>query len=192
MHHFSVVPYNHAKVFKYLISYAGKFRELVLEADIRLDLELVNMRKKFMLDLSSLSILSQILCGSVKNEIQIPHFASGISNDLLSHSLPGDPTIAFQRKDGTHPVPDGASSSSDPVSKKEALMHNSVSEGFQLSCQRYILKRLRAFILVQKSMPETENVPLHLYPVWVGNGSVSGFDMIISLSEIQVSNVIDL
>uniref|UniRef100_F6I7D8 Vacuolar protein sorting-associated protein 13 VPS13 adaptor binding domain-containing protein n=1 Tax=Vitis vinifera TaxID=29760 RepID=F6I7D8_VITVI len=165
---------------------SGKFRELVLEADIRLDLELVNMRKKFMLDLSSLSILSQILCGSVKNEIQIPHFASGISNDLLSHSLPGDPTIAFQRKDGTHPVPDGASSSSDPVSKKEALMHNSVSEGFQLSCQRYILKRLRAFILVQKSMPETENVPLHLYPVWVGNGSVSGFDMIISLSEIQM------
>ncbi|RVW57283.1 hypothetical protein CK203_111286 [Vitis vinifera] len=148
--------------------------------------ESVNMRKKFMLDLSSLSILSQILCGSVKNEIQIPHFASGISNDLLSHSLPGDPTIAFQRKDGTHPVPDGASSSSDPVSKKEALMHNSVSEGFQLSCQRYILKRLRAFILVQKSMPETENVPLRLYPVWVGNGSVSGFDMIISLSEIQM------
>ncbi|RVX23526.1 hypothetical protein CK203_000235 [Vitis vinifera] len=98
---------------------SGKFRELVLEADIRLDLELVNMRKKFMLDLSSLSILSQILCGSVKNEIQIPHFASGISNDLLSHSLPGDPTIAFQRKDGTHPVPDGASSSSDPVSKRK-------------------------------------------------------------------------
>ena len=40
-------------------------------------------------------------------------------------------------------------------------------------------------------MLETENVPLDIHPVWVGNGSVSGFDMIISLSEIQVSNVID-
>ena len=191
MHLFVVVPYNHARLLKYLISYAGKVRELVLEADIHLNFELVNMRTKFMLDLSSLSILSQILCGSVENEIQIPHFASGISNGSLSHLLSGDPTIAFQPRDGIHPVPDGASCSSDPVSKKEDLKHNSLYAGFQLSCQRYILKRLRAFILLQKSMLETENVPLDIHPVWVGNSSVSGFDMIISLSEIQVSNVID-
>lgn len=176
---------------KYLISYADKVRELVLEADIHLNFEIVNLRGKFMLDLSSLSILSQILCGSVKNEIQVPHSASGLSNDFLSHFFSGDPSIIFQPRDGIHPVTDGASCSSDPVSKKEDLMHNSVSAGFQLSDRRYILTRLRAFILLQKSMLETENVPLHINPVWIGNGSVSGFDMIISLSEIQVSNVID-
>lgn len=161
----------------------------MLEIDIRLNLELVNMRRKFTLDLSSFSILSQIVFGSAKNEIQIPHFASGISNDLLPHFLSGDHTIAFQHRDAIHPLPDGASCSHDPVSRKEALMDNPVSEGFLLSCQRHILKRLQAFILVRESMSENESGHPHLNPIWVGNGSVSGFDITISLTEIQVSNV---
>ncbi|KAK9285530.1 hypothetical protein L1049_024725 [Liquidambar formosana] len=163
---------------------SGAFRELVLEVDVCLNLELANMRRFFLFDLSRLSILSQILHESEENEVQIPHFSSVKSNDLSSDFVSGDSTVAFLHRDANWSVFDDASCSSGPISQKEAFGNNCVSQLSRLSHQSYILKQLRAIISAEKSVPGSENSPLFLNHVWVGSGSVSGFDMTISLSEI--------
>lgn len=135
--------------------------------------ELANMRRKFKFDLSRLSILSQVLHDSLEKQMQIPHFSSG--------TLSGDSAIGFQHKNEIHSVNE-ASCSSDPVPQNEVLVKNCESKVFHSSHQNQILKQLCASMAVEKQ----DNVPLHLNQVWVGSGLVSGFDLTISLSEIQV------
>ena len=141
------------------------------------------MRRKFTFDLSRLSIFSQVFHHSVENEIQIPHFSSVTSDDTISCSVSGDPAAGFQHRNGIHLVNE-ASCSRDPVSPKEFSVKNCASEGMHLSHKNHILERLVAFMAMEK--PEDD--PLHLNQVWLGSGSVSNFDMTISLSEIQVSS----
>ncbi|XP_042974875.1 uncharacterized protein LOC122306512 isoform X1 [Carya illinoinensis] len=146
-------------------------REFILEVDMKF--ELANMRRKFKFDLSRLSILSQVLHDSLEKQMQIPHFSSG--------TLSGDSAIGFQHKNEIHSVNE-ASCSSDPVPQNEVLVKNCESKVFHSSHQNQILKQLCASMAVEKQ----DNVPLHLNQVWVGSGLVSGFDLTISLSEIQM------
>lgn len=155
----------------------------MLEVDVHLKFKLENMRRKFTFDLSRLSIFSQVFHDIVENEIHIPHFSSVTSNDTTSCSVSGDPAAGFQHRNEIHLVNE-ASCSRDPVPQKEFSVKNCASEGIRLSHQNCILKRVGAFMTVEKP----EDGPLHLNQVWLGNGSVLGFDMTISLSEIQVSN----
>lgn len=155
-------------------SYAGCVRELVLEIDAHVELGMTNLQKKFKFELSRLSILSQFLQEGVENEIHIPHFSSVTSNELSSGSVVGEGTVTAQYNDGNHSC-DAASCSKDPIFENEFAMENCASQVFHLSHQNHILKHLGAFILIEK----VENN-------WVGSGSISGFDMTISLSELQV------
>jgi hypothetical protein len=163
-------------------TYIGSVREFLLEVDVHSKFKFENMRRKFKFDLSRLSILSQVFHHSVENEIQIPHFSSVTPNDTISCSASGDPVAGFQHRNGIHLVNE-ASCSMDPVSQKEFSVKNRASEGMHLSHKNCILERLGAVM----AMENPEDDPLHLNQVWLGNGSVSGFDMTISLSEIQVS-----
>lgn len=169
-------------------------RELVLEADARLNLEVANMKSLFLFDLSRLSILSQILHKGLEEEeeVKIPHFSSIASKDISSDFVSGDSAAALQHRNGNLPVFDDASSSSDAVSQKEPFANNCVTELFRLCNQHCILKQLGAIVSVEKSMQEDDNSPLFLSQGWVGSGSVSGFDMTISLSEIQMILSIDV
>ncbi|KAL7193185.1 hypothetical protein ACSBR2_024904 [Camellia fascicularis] len=162
---------------------SGALKELHFEADFHLNLELTNMNKRFSFDLSRLSILSQILHeieGQQTNKIQIPHFSSS------SHSVHGDPTVAFQHTDGIHSVLDDASCSSPRATRKESPVDNSVSGVLHLSRQNYILKQLSASIAVEKPVLGEGVRPQLLNQIWLGSGSITGFDMTISLPEIQM------
>lgn len=76
-----------------------------------------------------------------------------------------------------------ACSSRDPGSEDEYSVPNSLPEAFRLS---HIVKHAGALMSVE--MPLSD--PLFLNEVWVGSGSISGFDITISLSQIQVSKSI--
>lgn len=155
-------------------SYAGNVRELVLEVDAHMKLGMSNLEKKFMIDFSRLSILSRFLQESMENESQIPHFSPVGSNDLSSHSVAGEGTVTVQYNNQNGSC-NGASCSTNPVSQNEFSMNNCSTEGFRLSHQNYILNHLGAFLSAEK-----------LENHWVGIGSISGFDVTISLPELQV------
>lgn len=58
-------------------------------------------------------------------------------------------------------------------------------DGSHISHQNDILNHL--VVLISAEKPEDDS--LHLKQVWFGSGSVSGFDITISLSQIEVSDV---
>ncbi|GAY42809.1 hypothetical protein CUMW_069730 [Citrus unshiu] len=153
---------------------SGNVRELVLDVDAHMKLRMSNLEKKFMIDFSRLSILSRFLQESMENESQIPHFSPVGSNDLSSHSVAGEGTVTVQYNNQNGSF-NGASCSTNPVSQNEFSMNNCSTEGFRLSHQNYILNHLSVFLSAEK-----------LENHWVGIGSISGFDMTISLPELQM------
>lgn len=167
---------------------AGGFKELQFDADLHLELELANTSKRFLFDLFRLSVLSQILHGNVEqqpNDIQIHHFSSLMPSNSSSQSVHEDPTLAFQLADGIHSALNDASCSS-PRWQKEPVVDDSVSGALHLSRQSYILKQLSASIAVEKPVQGESRL---LNEVWVGTGSITGFDMTISLPEVKVSPI---
>ncbi|XP_030975279.1 uncharacterized protein LOC115995020 isoform X1 [Quercus lobata] len=152
---------------------SGGFREFVLEVDVHLEFELANMRRKLIFDLSRFSIISRVFQESVENKIQIPRFSS-VTSINMSCSASGAPAKGLQHRNVIH-LDNEASCSRDTI-------ENCASEEFCLSHQNCILKQLGASVAVEKP----ENVPLHQNQAWLGRGSVSGFDVTISLSEIQM------
>ncbi|KAK9044527.1 hypothetical protein V6N11_058426 [Hibiscus sabdariffa] len=127
------------------------------------------LHRKFMFKLSRLSVFSQVIQRSGEDEIQILHSSSTQSN-LSSQILSGESSVAFQHENDRFPVDDSYSRASVP-------------EGvICLRHQDYILKHLTASLSVEKA----KVIPLDPEQVWVGSGSVSGFDMKITLSELEV------
>ncbi|KAH0971337.1 hypothetical protein GBA52_023493 [Prunus armeniaca] len=159
----------------------GGMQELVLEVDLHLNFQVTNMRRKLVFDLSRMSILSQAFQEIVENEIQIPHFSSVTSNAFSSDVVSGGSAEFSHHGDRIHPVND-ASCSRDPGPQEEFSVHNSLPEAFRPIHQNYILKHAGAVISVEKPL----NDSLCLNEVWVGSGSISCFDITISLSEIQM------
>ena len=153
--------------------------------------QLANRNKGFSFVLSRLSILSQTLHEIVEqqtNEIQIPHFSPIMPINSSSHSVHGDPAVAFQHTDEIHSVLD-EESFSRRVSRNESAVDNSEARVLHLSRQNYILKQLGASIAVENPVQGEEVRPELLNQGWVGSGSITGFDMTISLSEIQVRHI---
>ncbi|XP_062001830.1 uncharacterized protein LOC133719495 isoform X1 [Rosa rugosa] len=166
----------------------GAVQELVLEIDAHLNVELENMRRKFIFKLSRISILFQVLQEILENQAQSSQVSSVTSNIFQSHAASGAST-GSQHMDEIHPV-NNASSSRGPGSQEERSEHSSLHEVFRLSHHKYILKGQElassecesrqeggtAFISVEKPLNE----------VWVGSGTISCFDITISLSQIQM------
>ncbi|XP_039010299.1 uncharacterized protein LOC120139014 [Hibiscus syriacus] len=149
-------------------SESSHIQEFVLELDLVLNLDLDNMQRKFMFKLSRLSIFSQVFQQSGEEEIQILH--SSTQSKLSSQPLSGESSVAFKHENGH--FPDG-----------DSYSRASASEGFIcFRHQDYILKHLTACLSVEKA----EVIPLDSEQVWVGSGSISGFDMKITLSELEV------
>lgn len=169
------------KFLKGYVIFAGAVQEFIVEVDVCLKFEFANMRKKFTFDLPRLSVFSLVLRDSIKNQIQIPHFSSVSLENTSSCPMPGDSAEGFQLGNGLHPVNE-ASSSKDPGPQKEFSLKSCASDGYHLSHHNCILKQLGAFMAMEKP----ENSHLLSYQVWIGSGSVSGFDVTISLAEIQV------
>lgn len=121
---------------------------------------------KLTVELSRLLILSQVTHKRVEKEMIIPHFSSVTSKGLSSHLASADPFSEFQNFGELNSDSD-ASSSKDPTP-------------VQSSQQNQILKNLRASISLEK--PDNDSLHGH----WFGIGCLSGFDMTLSVYEIQV------
>lgn len=174
------------------VSCAGRLQELLLGADFNLKYEVDDLIEKLSFGLSNLSILSHILHENVEqktSEIQISHFSSPMPTDMSSHLTSEDSAVEFHPMDGVQLPLDDASSSSTSVSQKEPNVDNSVSEHLNTSSRNYILKQLSASIEVEKCLLRDRIATLHRNQCWTGSGSILGFDMIISLPEIQVTFV---
>lgn len=139
------------------------------------------MRRKFKFDLSRLSIISQVLEENVGNEFAIPKFSSVLSDNLSTQFVSGDFGSRLH-KDAIH-LHNDPSCSKDYGFKEEISTNNCVSEVFHLNYQKYILEHLGAFVSVEKPL----NSPFSLSQAWFGNGSIVGFHIKISFSEMKVS-----
>ncbi|KAK7263059.1 hypothetical protein RJT34_30643 [Clitoria ternatea] len=147
---------------------SGGIREIVIEVDIHLNFELATTGRKLTIELSCLSILSQIVHVRVENETEIPHFSSVTSKNVSSQLALANPLSGFQNYGELNSVSDASSS-------KETVPI------IRLSHENQILKNLVAFM----SLERPDNGTLQLSKCWFGIGSLSGFDMTLSVSEIQ-------
>ncbi|XP_038718872.1 uncharacterized protein LOC120011821 isoform X2 [Tripterygium wilfordii] len=150
---------------------SGGVVELVAEVDGHINLESTEVGRKFIFDLSRLSICSQALPEEVGVEIQMPQFSSVASNELSPHSASGV-------KDRSEVVNDGSSTGHE----EKYPLKNCTSEVSHSSDRNHLLKHLGASIVVEQ--PKSDHLVIN--QVWVGSGSVSGFDTILSLSEIRM------
>lgn len=154
------------------------------------------MLRKVSFEISKISILSQFLenLEQETKEIQIPHFSSILHNDSSFSSVHGDRSVTVDHRDLIEPVVDDSSSKSDPQNKlyadrvKDSFENGAGSKNLNSSPQNYILKELCASIVVECAAARYGTDPLCSNKVWVGNGSISGFDMTVSLTEIQVKS----
>ena len=147
----------------------------MLEIDVRLNSELANMAKKVIFNLEKLSFLSQVLQESSGNELQIPHFHSLALNNM---STPSGDSASELKHDVMIEPPNDPSSSMDSDSQEKISANNYVPEILEIRHQKHILKHLGALLSVEKHINGQ---------AWVGSGSIKGFDITVSLYEIEVS-----
>ena len=162
-----------------------------MRADFSVKLWLENGKKKFSADLCDWAILSQIIdadTGGTEINIHIPHFSSlGSSYESLwlNHE---DSAATFLRTENSSVLSGDASCSRPPNSMEASSTNNSGSLSSQ-GDERYgncILERLAISILAEKPLLRDEDCEDSIIQGWVGNGSVAGLNVTISLSEIQV------
>lgn len=147
----------------------------MLEIDVHLNLELANMTKKVIFNLEKLSFMSQVLQESSGNGMQIPHFYSFSLNNM---STPfGDGTSELKHGVMINSIND-PSSSMDSGALENLSINSCVPEILEICHQKHILKHLGALLSVEKHKNGQ---------AWVGSGSIKGFDITVSLYEIEVS-----
>ncbi|KAG1347955.1 hypothetical protein COCNU_06G017840 [Cocos nucifera] len=159
--------------------------ELILEADM--SLQLMSFGKSVSFDLNRLAIFSQHLHRNMLNQTReslTPHFHSNTAVDLSSHSRSGEHILASQV---SRSMPTGlgdAHSTNLPAPGQEILVETS---GFSpLYHGNYILKHLAASIKIKNMVLGNEVGFAQVQSGWFGKGSISGFDLTIAISEIQV------
>ncbi|CAH1413272.1 unnamed protein product [Lactuca virosa] len=154
---------------------SGRLEELLFSADMDLDLKVVNMKKKLSFRLPQLSILSRVLQDSIKHQnsrVQIPLRSSSTDPSFLQAALVPTNDI--------HSVANDASSS---TSDSHIELSN---EDSHQDSENYILRQLTCFIAAEEPVARDSADTSKSTQPWVGSGSISGFDVTISLSEIQM------
>ncbi|XP_038880803.1 uncharacterized protein LOC120072502 isoform X2 [Benincasa hispida] len=152
--------------------------EFVIKVDADLKFQLADNRKELEVSLSHFSILSHQIEETLRNNFQVPHFSSNLS----SHPVAGELAASSQHGKGVQSDND-ASSSKHPVSHKKISGNSHVTGPFCFSCQHYLLENLVASLSIEKTC--SDHIGL-LSNAWAGKGSLSGLDLTLSHSEIQV------
>lgn len=160
---------------------AGRIQELLLQVDFQIGLELVNTVRKFLVRDSKFSLLSQFRdedLGHNLKVIQSP-FSSIVPDDSVPSFVRKESSTSPQHKDTIHPDFDASPpSTSVPIRSS----HVDIT-----SPQKYILKDLQCFVAIEKPVTRNHTNPSCPNDIWVGSGHISGFDVTISLHEINVS-----
>lgn len=159
-----------------MLDFAGGIREIVLDITLHSSFDSAGREQKFLCEVSRLSVLSKIL-ESVERDINITQFSSPAFSESSSF-LSGAP---LQQSDVISSG-DSTSVSGDFNSLREFSANSNLQEEFHSRYKSYILENLR----VSASVKKRENTGHQFSQAWVGGCSVLGFDITISLSELQV------
>ncbi|KAK4778296.1 hypothetical protein SAY87_018483 [Trapa incisa] len=154
---------------------SGLVREIMQEVDINLNFEVVNRRKRFLFDLLCLSVSSQVLHANDNHEVHVPYFSSPTSRGSSPSNSSGNLVVAHAQQETT-----------DIIDNKSFLRDtpedSSTIEVISTVHKKFILKHCRAFVHAYT----VDNGPPGFAGALVGGGSVSGMDITISLSEIEM------
>ncbi|CAN7110576.1 unnamed protein product [Brassica rapa subsp. narinosa] len=157
----------------------GGIREIVLEITLHSSLDSAGSEQKFLCEVSRLSVLSKIL-ESVERDINITQFSSPAFSE--SSFISGAPLeTSFQQRDVISSG-DSTSVSGDFNGLRESSMNRNLEEEFHSRYKNYILEDLR----VSASVKKQEITGHQFSQAWEGGCSVLGFDITISLSELQM------
>lgn len=164
-----------------MLDFAGGIREIVLEITLHSSLDSAGREQKFLCEVSRLSVLSKIL-ESVEKDIDITQFSSPVFSESSSFMSGAPLETSFQQKDVISSG-DSTSISGDFSGPKEFSTNSNLLEEFHSHYKNYILEDLR----VSASVKKRENTGHQYSQAWEGGCSVLGFNITISLSELQVS-----
>ncbi|CAA7399486.1 unnamed protein product [Spirodela intermedia] len=157
---------------------SGGVQYLTVEVDLYLRFS--SIERNLSLNLLNLNVFSMHLPNNSPSQRLTGYtpFGSRISTEL--------PT------DIRHSSTVGLSSSTDiveslaPISEREITLDGGASRLPPMYHPSYILKDLSASIVVEKTTLNSNVPSLYFTSDWVGSGSVSGFNLTITLSEIQM------
>ncbi|KAK6129038.1 hypothetical protein DH2020_037218 [Rehmannia glutinosa] len=170
---------------------SGRLQELLFEVNYHFSLELLNTVRKLSISIPKFSVLSQFIHGDLGHKAKVTQspFASMVHDDSISSFISKDSSPSTQHKDSIQPelADSGPSTSvSQRGSHVGISMSNSGQKHLYISPQKYILTDLRCFLAVEGPVTKAQITPAYLNNIWVGSGSLSGFDMTISLYEIKM------
>ncbi|KAM3252832.1 putative protein isoform X1 [Capsicum annuum] len=172
---------------------SGELQKLQLEGNGNLKLE---PPRKFSFGITNLSVLSQILHISTEHQTQgmrTPFLSSFVSNDQSSIIVHDDTLVAPNYLGEVSSITNEASSSSPPVLGNQYHADDlrkpwggTSSQISLASPQNYVLKDLNVILVVEQPLKSSGSISLQSNDFWIGSGSISGFDMTLSLREIQI------
>ncbi|PIA55552.1 hypothetical protein AQUCO_00700091v1 [Aquilegia coerulea] len=167
---------------------SGGVSQFVLEADFLFYIEFSTLRRKSSFDLSRLTVVSQYLHGTFQehtDDVQVLRSSPVADSEFPSSTVSGDVSLGSQCTKSVPPICCDASSSS-PVPQKEFIVENDIGGHFHFIHGNYILKHAAASVLVEKAVSRSDVDHFQLNIDWIGSGSVSGLDITISLTEIEM------
>ncbi|CAI9110059.1 OLC1v1010021C1 [Oldenlandia corymbosa var. corymbosa] len=175
----------------------GRSQELLFEANAQLDLEVSNMLRKVSFGIPKFSILSRVLHETAEQkyaEIQVSHFSSATCNEDSPSNVVGGLSLVVENENDIHHLPHGSSSTrvlapqNEPFGGELEDLHinGSRSTVVQLSPQSYILKELCVAVVAEWSTEMDGGQPWYLNQLWLGDGSITGLEMNLSLTQLQV------
>lgn len=125
--------------------------------------------------------------------MRTPSLSSFVSNDQTSISVHDDTLFSPNQLGEVTSITNEASSSSSPELGNQYHADDSrkpwggtSSQILLATPQNYVLKDLNIILVVEQPLKSSGNTPLQSNDFWVGSGSISGFDMTLSLHELQV------
>lgn len=168
---------------------AGRLQKIIFEVDSHISFKLLNSMRKISASISRFSVLSQFIHGDLgkqSKDIQtvVPDDSSRFMGD---NQLP-----YFQHKDSVVTNANGARSTVSPVSRNFSHVDISIGDPGQnswyISPLKHILEDFRCSLAVEGPVTLSQDSLAQSNHIWVGNGSMVGFDATVSLCEIKVNN----
>lgn len=147
----------------------------------------MDARRKFLFDLSHLTVVSQHLhrnyLDQTARDVPVPHFHSYSADAVSSQTGARHSTLPSLIAESKLPVQDDS-----PPVPTNGVLEDVYSKSHVVHQRNDILKHMTASLTVKKAVEGCEVGSLWLKNDWVGSGCISGFDLTIMVSEIQVSN----
>ncbi|KAJ0963386.1 hypothetical protein J5N97_028508 [Dioscorea zingiberensis] len=166
---------------------SGGFQTFYVEVDASFNL--MNFRRKILCDLYRFTIFTKHLHNDMLHQardLPMPHSNLKSLAGFLSHTSSGNSTLPSQLVRDEPPALGGIHFKHTATSLGEILTEDDACESSHFCNHNYILKHLTASTVIEKLDSGDRQDFLSLKSYWAGKGSMSGFDMTITLSEIQM------